>query len=80
MKRPIPWNDQVDVILSDESGSDADDDESASQQTSNEATIDEPAKERSPKGIQIIFHLISSWLLNCFCNLHFQCNILELLR
>ncbi|PSR92747.1 hypothetical protein CEY00_Acc27346 [Actinidia chinensis var. chinensis] len=53
MKRPIPWNDQVDVILSDESGSDADDDESASQQTSNEATIDEPAKEKSPEEVVI---------------------------
>ncbi|XP_057485732.1 protein RDM1-like [Actinidia eriantha] len=53
MKRPIPWNDQVDVTLSAESGSDGDDDESASQPANNNDTIDESAKEKSPEEVVI---------------------------
>ncbi|XP_052189537.1 protein RDM1 [Diospyros lotus] len=42
MKRPIPWKDQVDVILSDE---EANDDGSDSKQSNNTMAIDQPVKE-----------------------------------
>ncbi|KAL6971587.1 Protein rdm1 [Sarracenia purpurea var. burkii] len=51
MKRSIPWNDQVDVILSDESSSDADDDGSGTKQANDNVSIDEPAKEESSEGV-----------------------------
>ncbi|GMP77121.1 hypothetical protein CsSME_00033505 [Camellia sinensis var. sinensis] len=49
MKRSIAWDDQVDVILSDESSSssDANDDGSGSNQSNSNFTIDQPPEEKS---------------------------------
>ncbi|KAF7145164.1 hypothetical protein RHSIM_Rhsim04G0199500 [Rhododendron simsii] len=54
MKRPVPWNDQVDVILSDESSSsDSEADGSDNKQANKDVAIDEPAEQDSSEGVVI---------------------------
>lgn len=80
MKRPVPWNDQVDVILSDESSSsDSEADGSDNKQANKDVTIDEPAEQESSEGIHIISHLVPGWLLDMFFHFHVHHNILKVL-
>lgn len=62
MKRPIPWNDQVDVILSDESSSSDSEaaDGSDKQQANTDVAMDDPAEQESSEGIHVISHLVPS--------------------
>lgn len=55
MKRSIAWDDQVDVILSDESSSssDANDDGCGSNQSNSNFTIDQPPEEKSSEDMMI---------------------------
>ncbi|KAL7177874.1 hypothetical protein ACSBR2_031103 [Camellia fascicularis] len=58
MKRSIAWDDQVDVILSDESSSssDANDDGRGSNQSNSNFTIDQPPEEKSSEGLALLHH------------------------